>query len=80
MIPRNLPRLAHNAIEKGWEMGVEHDHYYRGIKAILAYFLRGEDEVTFVWDVDDGDLVTSDVNGTPTPYTQCTRLIREEPQ
>lgn len=76
MIPRALPALLRHAVITGWDIHVEN-----GIADMTARFTRGPDEVVLVWvcwwgSDDPARLDESSINGTPTPYTQCTRLIR----
>lgn len=75
MIPKRLPNLAADGLRKGWELTVER-RYYRGTYALAALFYRYEDTVVFIWYDTTRRLITSEINGVPTPYAQCTRLIR----
>lgn len=76
MIPRNLPGLLRHAVINGWDIHVEND-----LADITARFTRGADEVILGWTCwwgseDPARLNESTVNGTPTPYSACARLIR----
>lgn len=70
MIPRALPRLVSDALANRWRV-----HLNPKPPFVWACFTSREaDEVEFEWE--DGRCTHSYINGTPTPYTQCTRLIR----
>lgn len=78
MIPRALPSLASDAIRCGWTVNVHRD----GVRT-HAYFnrARGYSGVTvhISWrtvGVARPVLEDHEINGTATPYTQCTSLIR----
>lgn len=70
MIPRALPALWRDAIENGWSAHVV--PYPTALHADFEF--RGLLTVHMEWA--DGRITYSEINGTPTPYTQCTRLIR----
>ena len=70
MIPRALPALFRAAVENGWTVGVRPI----GTSLFGAFTSPDGDLVEFQWH--DGKTIASEINGTPTPYTQCTRLIR----
>ena len=78
MIPRNLPALTATAVRGGWDVSVEHHPDLHAV--VTAKFGHGMTLIEMVWS--DAHLDHSTINGTPTPYTQCTRLIRcaEPPQ
>ena len=79
MIPRALPKLTADAVRNGWDVHAIHpDGSDRSFRLSCH---RGGDVVFIVW-LPEGHGVAwrlwkSSINGTPTPYTQCTRLIRE---
>ena len=75
MIPRALPKLMTDAARNGWDVHVEHD-----LAGVDARFARGHTLVNLGWIVwaDETRLDVAEINGSPTPYTQCTRLIRAE--
>lgn len=73
MIPRNLPGLMKAALGNVWDVQVEHWMF-----SIQARFIRGDVTVELHWSDDKGHLVHSTINGTPTPYAQCVRLIRSK--
>ena len=70
MIPRALPRLITDALTNRWRV-----HLSAHPPCVGAYFTSLEaDEVEIQWE--EGRCSYSSINGTPTPYKQCTRLIR----
>ena len=72
MIPRALSRLVTDALTNGWSV---HLVPYPTVQEVHAEFeLRGVLTVEMDWA--DGRITYTEINGTPTPYTQCTRLIR----
>ena len=75
MIPRALPKLMTDAVRNGWDVHVEHD-----LAGVDARFARGHTLVNLGWIVwaDETRLDVAEIDHTPTPYTQCTRLIRAE--
>ena len=78
MIPRALPKLAADAVRGHWDMSIEHK---TDSPEIVAQFGHGMALVVLVWDSRTGHLLRSTINGSPTPYTQCVRLIRtKEPR
>lgn len=72
MIPRALPGLFRAAVENGWTVSV------RPYPVVLFAVFESPagDYVEIQWA--DGKTITAEINGTPTPYTQCTRLIRSK--
>ena len=74
MIPRALPGLFRAAVENGWVITVS-PH-----PSVLFAFFTGPDgdQVEIQWH--DGKTIASEINGTPTSYTQCTRMIRTNPE
>lgn len=75
MIPRALPKLLADALHAGWDIDVCR-RTHRGVWAIVAQFDRDGTEVILAWDLPTLRLIDRSINGSPTPYTQCTRLIR----
>lgn len=72
MIPRALPRLITDALHNGWSV-----HLTTGRVVLFGRFTsRAGDDVEIEWE--DGKTIHSDINGTPTPVTQCMRIIRSE--
>ncbi|GAA1333828.1 hypothetical protein GCM10009592_28410 [Brachybacterium rhamnosum] len=75
MIPRQLPRLVTDALENRWAVDL------RPLSVTLfAYFTSRSghgDEVEIQWI--EGRVAESYINGVPTPYAQCARLIRATP-
>lgn len=78
MIPRNLPSLAADAVRNGWSVSV--DQNFKHMFAVVARFERPGEWVVITWNVegDRPSLEWSEINGTPTPYTQCVRLLKED--
>ncbi|PMC76379.1 hypothetical protein [Brachybacterium sp. UMB0905] len=78
MIPRALPRLVTDALRNGWSVSV--DQNFKHMFAVAARFERPGEWVVITWNVegDRPSLKWSEINGSPTPYTQCTRLIRSK--
>ena len=84
MIPRALPKLMADAVRNGWNVHTAHPD--RDDRSFRLSCHRDGDVVFIVW-LPDG-LVSpveapwrawkSSINGTATPYTQCTRLIRSK--
>lgn len=74
MIPRALPKLMTDAVRARWDVRVEHGYG----PSVAAIFVRGDYHVRLEWWWKGGSLALSisEVNTCPTPYTQCTRLIR----
>lgn len=73
MIPRNLARVAYDAVDHGWNITIHRPDLDN--PRTDAEFRRGKSLVVLAWDMD-GILAWSTVNGTDAPYAQCTRLIR----
>lgn len=74
MIPRNLPALTAAAVRNGWDVSIErHPTIYA---VVTAKFGHGMTFIEMVWS--DGHLDHAAINGTPTPYQQCSRLIRSK--
>lgn len=73
MIPRALPKLTTDALHAGWNVDITHRY-----AAILACFDRGDDTVRIEWWWTKGRFTVdaSSINREPTPYAQCTHLIR----
>lgn len=70
VIPRLLPRLVNDALTNGWSVHLTH-----GRVLLLGRFTSPDgDDVELEWE--DGRAIHSAINGTPTPYTQCVKLIR----
>lgn len=70
MIPRALPRLVTDALLNGWSVHLAH-----GSVLLFGRFTsRDGDDVELEWE--DGKTIHSTINGQPTPYQQCIRLIR----
>ena len=81
MIPRALPRLVTDALTNGWAVDIEPFLSLGDISAAFTYKTRmgaipHETTVVLAWA--GGRIEESSINGTPTPYTQCTRLIRSK--
>ena len=74
MIPRALPALFRAAVENGWTVGVRPI----GTSLFATFTSTHGDLVEFQWH--DGRIVTASINDEPTPYTQCTRLLRTNPE
>lgn len=74
MIPRALPKLFTDALSHGWTVGARH----HGTSLFAAFTSPDGDLVEFQWH--DGRIVTASIDDEPTPYTQCTRLIRTNPE
>lgn len=70
MIPRALPRLVTDALTNGWTVGT------RQVGTSLFATFTSPDMVRVEFQWHDGRILTASVNDEPTPYTQCTRLIR----
>lgn len=80
MIPRALPRLITDALTNGWDVHLGSMSATASVHArftLHAPLFSGHGtEVEIEWM--DGRKVDSTINGSPTPYTQCTRLIRSK--
>lgn len=74
MIPRALPRLVTDGLTNGWTVGARH----HGTSLFATFTSPGMVRVEFQWH--DGRIVTASIDDEPTPYTQCTRLIRTNPE
>lgn len=79
MIPRALPRLVTDALTNGWRVDLEPFLPLGDLAATFTYTPRlnavpHDTTVILAWA--GGRIEESAINGTPTPYTQCTRLIR----
>ena len=70
MIPRALPGLWRAGVENGWRVVV--DPYPH---VLFAHFYS-DAHVEIQWA--GGNTIASEINGQPTPYMQCTRLIRSK--
>ena len=73
MIPKRLPNLAAAAIRNGWGMTITND----GTTVAAGFVKHGPhrtDVVRMEWY--SAALRSATINGTPTPYAQCIRLIR----
>ena len=70
MIPRALPRLVTDALTNRWTVGARQV----GTSLFATFTSPGLVRVEFQWH--DGRIVTSTIDNSPTPYTQCTALIR----
>lgn len=70
MIPRALPRLVTDALTNRWTVGARHV----GTSLFATFMSPDGDLVEFQWH--NGRIVTASINDDPTPYTQCTRLVR----
>lgn len=82
MIPRALPKLMADAVRNGWNVHTAHPE--RDDRSFRLSCHRDGDVVFIVW-IPDGlgspgeapwRVWKSSINGTATPYSQCTRLIR----
>lgn len=76
MIPAHLPALVKTATLGGWDVMVAH-----GPMEIRAIFTRHDHgTVHFTWDTHLGKprIAESLINGQPTPYAHCARLIRSD--
>lgn len=73
MIPRNLARLAYDAVDHGWNITIRRPAQENPFTD--AEFRRGDTALALGWDLS-GLLVWSTVNGVDAPYVLCTRLIR----
>lgn len=72
--PNTMPKQASNAVWAGWDVTVlQVDQYYPELRAT-----RGGVEVLMRWEVTETGhrVIHSEINGVPTPYRQCARLIR----
>ena len=75
MIPRRLPNLAADAIRNGWGMTITND----GTTVAAAFVKHGPhrtDVVLIEWY--SAAIRAASINGTPTPYADCVRLIKED--
>lgn len=70
MIPRTLPRLITDALSNGWTVGARH------VGTSLFATFASPDMVLVEFQWHDGRIVNASIDNDPTPYQQCTRLIR----
>ena len=76
MIPRNLPGLLRDGVTNGWDVSVR-----RGYGPSFDVQLqRGTESVRIEWwmTLKGFSIAESTINGNPTPYAQCVRLIKED--
>lgn len=80
MIPRALPRLITDALTNCWEIRLASMPATDSVHARFALHapLSGSHGTVVEIEWMDGRKVASTINGTPTPYAQCVRLIRSE--
>ena len=74
MIPRALPRLITDALTNRWTVGA------RQVGTSLFATFTSPDGVLVEFQWHDGRIVTASINDEPTPYQQCVRLIRTNPE
>lgn len=78
MIPRALPRLITDAMTNCWVVRLASMPATVSAHARFTLHapLSGSHGMVVEIEWMDGRKVDSTINGQPTPYTQCTRLIR----
>ena len=73
MIPKRLPNLCAAAVRTAWQVSITHN----GTTWNATFTKHGPHRTNTVWLLwHEGVLRESRINDHPTPYTQCTRLIR----
>lgn len=75
MIPRDLPSLITAAVRTGWDLTLTQKPF-----DTLLTTTRGASTVAFAWwrSPTGWRIEASTINGTPTGYVHCKRLIRHE--
>lgn len=78
MSPRALPRLIADALTNCWEVRLASMPATDSVHARFTLHYPLSDLHNTVVEIEwmDGRKVDSTINGDPTPYQQCTRLIR----
>ena len=71
MIPRHLPKLVTDALAQEWRVDLRPNRTY-----LSAYFTSRDGLTNVHIEWSEGRVDASSIDGTPTPYAQCTRLIR----
>lgn len=78
MIPRALPRLVTDALTHCWEIRLASMPSTDSVHARFTLHAPLSSDHGTAVEIEwmGGRKVDSTINGVPTPYTQCTRLIR----
>lgn len=78
MIPRHLPRLITDALTNCWEIRLASMPATYSVHARFTLHAPLDHGHGTVVELEwmDGRIVESTINGDPTPYAQCARLIR----